>query len=303
MTRDRETQKETPALTVRDTRVSRRSEGADALVPYLVVLSGDDRGRRYPLDRQVNVLGRDPQVDLPINDIKISRIHAAIVVFPDRIVLEDRGSTNGTFVDGRRIDKAPIGVRSRIRIGNSLLRIDYKDPTELEFEQALYDAATTDALTGARNRTAFARDARQQVSLCRRNGLDLTVGMCDADHFKQVNDRYGHPGGDFVLQELARVVRGEIRDEDLFARYGGEEFVLALPRIGAVAARECFERIRKAIEDHEFRYEGRTIAVTVSIGICTRRGGDMRSVDELVEIADRALYRAKRAGRNRVETG
>jgi len=290
-------------LTVRDKGSTRDVDSGNTLIPYLVVLSGDERGRRFPLDRQINVIGRGTESDITVNDAKISRTHAALLVFPDRIVLEDRRSTNGTYVDGKRIESVTVTVQSRIRAGNCLLKIDYKDPTELEFEQALYDAATTDALTGISNRTAFMDNARQQVSFCRRNDMHLTLGMCDADHFKQVNDRLGHPAGDFVLQELSRIVQREIRQEDLLGRYGGEEFILLLPRIGPQAARECFERVRVAVADHEFRTEETRIPVTVSIGACTLKGQGIHELAELIDAADRALYRAKQGGRNRVEIG
>jgi len=125
--------------------------------------------------------------------------------------------------------------------------------------------------------------------------------MFDVDHFKRVNDTYGHLAGDYVLTQLATVVKGKIRREDVFARYGGEEFVIVLPEIDGPNAAAFGEKVRKLIERAPFRFEETPIGVTVSIGIASLMGEEGDGAD-LVKRADDKLYEAKESGRNCVRS-
>jgi len=125
--------------------------------------------------------------------------------------------------------------------------------------------------------------------------------MFDVDHFKKINDTYGHQAGDYVLARIAQRVTDTIRVEDLFARYGGEEFALMLRESSDDQALICAERCRKAIDGSDFNFGGTPIKVTISVGIATLLDSDFSQPDDLVAAADKYLYRAKRAGRNRVD--
>ena len=164
----------------------------------------------------------------------------------------------------------------------------------------LYTLAITDELTQLFTIRHFQHRMEEEVSRYHRYGQKLSLLMLDIDRFKSVNDRYGHPCGDFVLKELARILKSSVREVDVVARYGGEEFAILLPEADPKAASVVAERIRKAVEAHTFTFDGVSLNITISIGVasCPK---DADNVKDLVSFADRALYRAKERGRNRVE--
>lgn len=269
--------------------------------PYLLILNGVDQGKRFELQKQINRIGRDEQADIVIFDPKISRDHAQLVFTPSEISIEDRNSRNGTYVDGFRITKTLIDANSRIRIGSTQMKLDIRDPKEALLDEALYEAAHTDPLTGVLNRRAFMIRANEALNLCRFNAMQIAVVMCDADHFKRINDSHTHPAGDYVLQEIARIIRESLRFEDLVARFGGEEFVILLRGINPQTALTRCNQIRTAIAKHPFKFQDKLIPCTLSMGICCREGDQIPDLDSLIQSADSALFKAKNKGRNRVE--
>ncbi len=164
----------------------------------------------------------------------------------------------------------------------------------------------TDALTGVHNRRYFEQRLREEVDRALRKGSPLSCLLVDLDHFKSVNDRYGHLIGDVVLREVAEQIKDQLRLSDAMARYGGEEFAVLLVQTNAVTARAIAERIRERIASQVFKLpEGAQLSVTISIGVATLmeelRGADIDiRARDLVSRADSALYSAKRSGRNRV---
>ncbi|WP_020587420.1 GGDEF domain-containing protein [Desulfobacter curvatus] len=167
--------------------------------------------------------------------------------------------------------------------------------------QRLQDAAAIDPLTGCYNRRAFETQLKGYASGAARHGKPLSVFMFDLDHFKSVNDTYGHLGGDEVLKEVSRVVRRNIRTEDLLARYGGEEFIAILPETDQAHAIELADRLRQKIFALRIPFNNRTIRVTASFGVAQL--GDGADIKKLVEDADSMLYKAKFNGRNTVMPG
>jgi diguanylate cyclase (GGDEF)-like protein len=158
--------------------------------------------------------------------------------------------------------------------------------------------ATTDGLTGLLNHRVF--QERLSAELKRQNRISgpLSLILTDIDHFKKVNDTYGHPAGDLVLKGVSKVIRGTLRDIDIPARYGGEEFAVVLPGTDSAGAKHIAERLRKAVMDKTFSSDGRSFGVTISLGIATSPS-DAKAKEALLEKADRALYEAKHGGRNR----
>ncbi len=161
--------------------------------------------------------------------------------------------------------------------------------------------ATHDALTGIWNRAAILEFLRAQLALSIRKASDLSVLVVDVDHFKKVNDTYGHSSGDFVLTHLAQTMSSVVRASDWVGRYGGEEFLVILPETSD--AYRVAERIRSAVENSPLHCGSHTISATVSIGIASTQYLTDASVGKLVEIADEAMYRAKSKGRNCIDTG
>jgi diguanylate cyclase (GGDEF)-like protein len=160
--------------------------------------------------------------------------------------------------------------------------------------------ATLDALTGLFNRRSFMERGAEAISRCRKENGALGLLMIDADDFKRINDTHHHAGGDAVLRALAQVFRQEMRGGDCVGRLGGEEFAILLPKTGLTAAHQTAERLRGAVAEMRVESEGRSIRVSVSIGIAALARDDA-SLEMLMARADRALYRAKANGRNRVE--
>ena len=164
--------------------------------------------------------------------------------------------------------------------------------------------ATTDGLTGLFNRRAFRNRLRDEAERASRYGHPLTLVMIDIDHFKRVNDTYGHPAGDAVLTQMGSLLRRLSRGIDFAARYGGEELALLCPETGSRDALGLAERIRQSVEGHAFALpDGSTLSVTVSLGVATQIIGGAPDETALVDAADRALYAAKAGGRNRVGAG
>ncbi len=271
------------------------------LEPYLIILSGCDRGKQFKLNQARNVFGRNDDADIVIGDPKISRRHGVFTVGSDGILFEDLQSTNGTFIAGERIVRHWLSIHDRILAGDTIMRIDYKCCNEAASEQALYQAAYTDALTGILNRGAFMLRAHEEFSFCKRNNALLSIVICDVDHFKRKNDNYGHAAGDQILKELSTILSAEMRREDLLARYGGEEFIMLLRETPAEAAEGWADRIRQTVMHYPFAYQRQAIPTTISIGLCTHRVSTIDSLPTMIRVADNALYRAKQSGRNRLE--
>ena len=197
--------------------------------PYLVIYIGNNSGCRHKLNSGVMTIGRSPQADIRIEDERISRIHCIIEWMGDAITIEDKGSTNGTYVDAQKVSRASLTPGVPLQLGYSIMKIEYKTEAEIRSEESLLERASLDALTGIFNRYHFIKLALMEMAFARRHKLPMGVILMDIDNFKQVNDIYGHQSGDLVLAQFANTVIENKRTEDLFGRYGGDEFII-LPR-------------------------------------------------------------------------
>lgn len=268
----------------------------------LVRVQGTQLGEVRRLGPGITNVGRSQESELWLPDDGVSRRHARF--FPDpsgRYVLEDLQSANGTFVQGERITRRVLQDGDLVQIGpTAVFRYSIADEDQEALLRQLYAASVTDALTGAHKREHFDAQLQNELSYARRHQRDCSVVMFDLDHFKRLNDTYGHPAGDEVLAQVSQAVRKELRAEDMLARYGGEEFAIILRAIDLRGASMLAERLRAQVEALRVAHEGQTLQVTMSAGCASARElGDPRG-DELVAVADRRLYAAKRSGRNRV---
>jgi diguanylate cyclase (GGDEF)-like protein len=272
----------------------------------LIVLSARGRGavgRMYPLERAQTVIGRSADADIQLEEDGISRRHARLERGPEGGVrLVDLGSTNGTFVNGTRVGEVALADGDRIHLGTAtVLKFSLQDDLEEEYQRSIYESAVRDGLTRIYNRKYFLDALRKEFAYCVRHGSPLALVLMDVDHFKQVNDTHGHPTGDAVLQHVCQRVAEAVRTEDLFARVGGEEFALLLRGDGEAQALACAERCRRAVEASEAQVGEARVRVTLSLGVAVLSPEGMEAPEDLLAAADRALYRAKHAGRNRVE--
>ena len=270
---------------------------------WLIVLAGRAVGRMFSLSPGEVVIGRSPANTVVLDDEGVSREHARIKVGEDgtyRIV--DMDSRNGTFVEDVRVGSTPVQVREgdRIRFGPAtIVKLGMANELESNVMVQLYNAATRDGLTGLFNKRFFFDQLEQEVAWHRRHGNPMSLIVLDVDFFKSVNTNFGHPGGDVVLAELSRRLVRTCRTEDILVRYGGEEFAVILRHTDPVQAMYLCERLRAAVGGRPFALPNTQLTVTISLGVATRSGDQLRGV-ELLDAADQALLRAKAAGRDRV---
>ncbi len=276
----------------------RRSKGC------ITMVTGPEPGALFVLEDET-ILGRGAEAQTRIDDQGLSREHARITRHGDHYSLEDLDSTNGTFLNDRRVTfRTPLCDGDRIRIGKQvLLRFRLQDEEELEHAQQLYRSAVRDPLTDLFNRRYLDERLTAEFAYACRHQTPLVVLLLDVDHFKRVNDNFGHPVGDAVLRVVGATVGKVVRTEDLAARYGGEEFCVVARGIQKNQALVLAERLRITIERLTIRFDDQDLKVTASIGVATLVGSNYDRVEELLAAADAALYAAKREGRNRVISG
>jgi diguanylate cyclase (GGDEF)-like protein len=267
----------------------------------LIRARGAQLGQVLKLGQQVHRVGRANDCEIWLSDDGVSRRHATISFTSGVYSIEDTGSANGTFVGGQKVERATLRDGDLIQFGpQAVFRYSVADEGQEQLLRQLYEASVTDALTGANNREHFDSQLRMELSFARRHGTDLSVVMFDVDHFKRVNDTFGHPVGDEVLVEISKVTRRLVRNEDVFARYGGEEFVLILRGIALDGARIVGERLRERIAELVVTTEKGPLKITVSVGCASFASTPEATAESLVQVADKRLYMAKHSGRNRV---
>lgn len=268
----------------------------------LICISGRSIGQMFLLARDEVSVGRAAESDIFLDDEGVSRSHAKVIQRDGRWLLVDVGSTNGTYFRGERVDVHTLEDGDQLHLGSgTVLQFRFQDEREAEFHALMQTYKTQDPLTDALNRRAFVVELEKEVGFARRHGEPLSLLMFDVDHFKSINDTFGHIIGDEVLRGISAKVREVKRKEDIFARFGGEEFVILLRTTDANGAFLFAERVRRAIEQLELDSKGRRVGVTVSVGVATL--GEVDHAEALVGLADERLYRAKRSGRNRTECG
>ena len=257
-------------------------------------------GRCIKLDRLPLRLGRDPDNELVLEDDGVSRRHARIERRSGRVVLMDVGSTNGTLLNDVELSGiVELNTGDRIQVGSTIFKYLSASDLEAALHEQIFSNATTDALTGLRSKRHLTDELGREFSRARRYNRKFSLLMIDIDHFKAVNDRYGHQVGDITLRAVASNVLSCLHSDDLAARYGGEEFVVLLLETKLEDAVVIAERIRQAIAELAISYREARLRVTVSIG-CAEYSHDDENEVRLFERADQLMYAAKQAGRNTI---
>jgi two-component system, cell cycle response regulator len=285
----------------RVTKISKLHERmGSATESCLVQIHGPELGKKYVLDSDEFTIGRDVKNNIVVDLDNVSRRHAKIFTRQGKTYVSDLGSTNGTYLnDEEVVEETTLRSGDYVKVGGSIFKFLSGGNIESLYYEEIYQLTIVDGLTQINNKRYFLEYLEREMGRCLRYHRSLSLIMFDLDHFKRINDTNGHLAGDYVLRELAQLLRQLIRKEECFARYGGEEFAIVIPESGPENARRFAEKFRKMIEDHRFEFEGKQIDVTVSIGV-TEMTADMTEPEQFIKVADENLYKAKKGGRNRV---
>jgi len=267
-----------------------------------VLLRTDRRGcgQLIALPAEKLRLGRSWEAEGHIEDDSVSRLHAEISADQGRYFITDLASVNGTFVDGERIASAQLHDGSVVRLGARVsFRFSVMEEDEQRALSSLQDLGHCDPLTRLYNRRHLEQHLAAEFAFAERHSSSISLILLDLDRFKQVNDQYGHPVGDQVLERVAEQMTAQIRTEDMLARYGGEEFIIVLRQTSIGGAEVLAERIRRAVAETPIEIgEGRSISVTLSGGCASLACSVDSELGQMLELADRRLYQAKQQGRN-----
>lgn len=271
--------------------------GQDCLV---VIYSSNTRmfGKRFVLSSEAMSLGRGSDNTIQLDNDSVSRRHCRIEKRSAHYFVEDLQSTNGTYVNDELVASYQLRRGDQVKVGDTIFKFLSGSDMEAQYHETIYRMTIVDGLTGVNNKRYLLETLEREIPRARRHGRPLTLSMFDIDHFKKINDTFGHLAGDYVLKELATLVKKRLRPDDVVGRYGGEEFALLLPETDLHGGLHIAEELRKRIAEHHFEFENERITVTVSIGVAQLGPDD--DVVGFIKAADDRLYRAKRDGRNKV---
>lgn len=249
------------------------------------------------------VVGRSESCQLRLDDEAASRRHFRIERRGEQFWLTDLDSTNGTLVNDQAVTEVQLSPGDRISVGKHIFKFLKGDAVEVEYYEAIYGMMTQDGLTSAVNKRAFLDILSRETLRSINTGRPLALVMIDIDHFKQINDQFGHLAGDSVLKETVHRMREVLESHVVLARYGGEEFALLIPELHAEQAARVAERCRAVVADQPIVACNKTIPVTISAGVADLLQLSPDSLtphSDLIARADAQLYEAKNSGRNRV---
>ena len=279
-----------------------------ALIRYV----GDPIGEVIPLRAPGISIGRSSENDVSLPEAEVSRHHAQLTLSRVgdagyMVQITDMGSTNGSFINGRRIEKpeVPIALQNGdlVRVGAHAFKLKRLDEMERHYHEAMIAQTSLDMLTGVSNRSAVLNFLEKHADLARRYRRPLSLVLADLDHFKSVNDRFGHATGDEALRLFGALALNRLRTSDLVGRIGGEEFLIVLPETHCPEAVNVAEDLRKAIASEGITPcgGGDPFQMTCCFGVAQLQSRDING-GSLLARTDVALYRAKALGRNRVES-
>lgn len=258
-----------------------------------------DRGP-IEINQQTTKIGRSKECDIQIDDDSVSRLHIEIRKTSDGFLVVDCESTNGVLVNDQRVNSLLLRSGDRLQLGTRIFRFLANSDFESQYHETVYNMMTRDGLTGVHNKRYLLECLQREVARCKRFQRPMSVLLMDVDHFKKINDSFGHLVGDEVLKELARRLQCELREDEVLARFGGEEFAVVMVEVDPQQALQIGERCRLAICSTPFPLSSGPLDVSVSVGVSAPAILDLDSVDQLLSEADARLYEAKRNGRNRV---
>jgi diguanylate cyclase (GGDEF)-like protein len=305
------TKRETDDITVTD--ITKRGDyrsvipesSFEFIISFTIVQGSEiDFGRHFRFSGNKILIGRSKDNQIRLNDSKVSKIHCEIDIIRktklEQVLIKDLNSTNGTFLNEELISQGFIKSGDKIRIGSTVLRVNYHDEIEEEYHSKLFDFAAFDALTGLYNRRYILNELENHCKIAKRNNRIFSLIIVDIDNFKKVNDQYGHLAGDECLKKIAYIMNNSLREQDICGRYGGEEFLIILPETKLEGAVNLAERIRKKIEGTNISFQKHQIKNTISAGV-SQFNASIPDNEYLFKMADKALRKAKELGKNKIE--
>lgn len=267
----------------------------------LVRVDGPGSGQLFSLEGAELVIGRSANAGFRLSDEGVSRRHALLIHTRGHYFIQDLESSNGTFLEGRRVKRAPLMEGDLVQFGpNASFRFCMMDVKQERAMMRLYEETTIDALTRIYNRRFIDKRFDEELAYALRHNSELSVVLLDVDYFKHVNDRHGHASGDIVLRRIAEVITDQLRSEDVLARYGGEEFLILLRGIPQSGANSVAERVRAALQSTQIRIGRVALRVTISAGCAALSRCPSQTKEDLLAQVDERLYRAKHDGKNQV---
>jgi diguanylate cyclase (GGDEF)-like protein len=285
-----------------------QGDEAWALIRYV----GEPIGEVIPLRAPGITIGRSSENDVSLPEAEVSRRHAQLTLSKvgdegQMVQFMDLGSTNGSFINGRRVEQTQVPMALQngdvVRVGAHAFKLKQLDALERHYHEAMMVQTSLDPLTGVSNRSSVLSFLEKHTDLARRYRRPLSLVLADLDHFKGINDHFGHATGDIALKAFGTLVLNRLRTSDLVGRIGGEEFLIVLPETHAPEAVGVAEDLRKAVA-HELLTPsggGDPFHITCCFGVAQLQNRDING-GSLLARSDVALYRAKALGRNRVES-
>jgi len=291
---------ETTSFDLAPIEIARRLE--ENLEPMFLVCRGVQKGRPIPINQGNWTIGRGPLCDVSIQGRGISRTHLRLESSPEQgVVVVDAASTNGILVNGQKVQRRALHDRDVLQLGpETVLRFMFAPGGDKDMRVRQYEHSIIDDLTGVHNRRYLNDSLDHEMAFASRHQQPLCLMLLDIDHFKSINDEYGHEAGDTILKQLAERIADALRNEDVFARLGGDEFAIVTRGLKLDSAIEAAERLRTLISGRTFRWQDRDVECSISLGGSLLADGEPLDASVLLKRADENLYSAKDLGRNHI---
>lgn len=291
---------ETTAFDLSSIQAARKRE--DILEPMFLVCGGMEKGRPIPIPPGTWTMGRGPLCDVSVQGRGISRTHIRLENSDEHgVVVVDAASTNGVYVNGEKVERCALGERDVLQLGpETVLRLMRAPGCDMDMRVRQYEHSIVDDLTGVHNRRFFNDSLDHEMAFAIRHEHPLCVMLLDIDHFKAINDEFGHEAGDTILKQLAERIADALRNEDVFARLGGDEFAIVTRGLPLASAIEAAERLRTLVSGRPFHWHEREIECSLSLGGTMITNGESIGISAVLKRADENLYACKAQGRNRI---